>query len=211
MAGISDRYPPAERLKSVSRQSEFRDRVAIARQWLSEGIPYAFQECPAIYESMRTWLGWKLGVVAKDISLVGSARLGSSLAPYKLGAPFGRSSDLDLFAVSEGLFQCISSDFFRWNSDFRNGHILPRHPTEEGYWIENKLRGRSQISRGFLDLKMIPTFGGYDSKNLHDTMWQAREKLIVSKVAPKFRKVSLRCYCSWGSFERQSSRNLLAT
>ena len=30
--------------------------AALARTWISEGIPVAFKECPALYDSMRVWL-----------------------------------------------------------------------------------------------------------------------------------------------------------
>ena len=133
LATLTDRYPCAKQVQKVACAGEDTDRIAIARQWLSEGIPFAFRECPAVYESLRAWLSEELDVEAKKISLTGSARLGSSLAPKKLGKPFDPKSDLDLFVVSEKLFQSMCDDFCRWSSDYRNGCISPKNKYKKKY------------------------------------------------------------------------------
>ena len=101
LAAMTDRYPAAEHILKVLCEGWDVDRFAIARQWLSEGIPFAFQRCPAVYESMRSWLSGKLDVEAKEISLTGSARLGSSLKNENFGKPFGPESDLESFYCLE--------------------------------------------------------------------------------------------------------------
>ena len=208
LAAVTDHYPVAKDILRVSQEGEVSDRVAIARQWLSEGIPFAFKQCPAVYESMRSWLGWKLCVEAKEISLTGSARLGSSLSPKKLGRPFGPGSDLDLFVVSETLFQSMTRDFQRWLSDLRKGDISPINKNEGNYWPDNKDRGPKLIKRGFMDASMIPTRGNYDSRGIHQIRWSLAEKLRVTPGAPDIVRASLRCYRSWKSFERQNSISL---
>ncbi|MDE3258212.1 MAG: hypothetical protein OYM47_10300 [Gemmatimonadota bacterium] len=205
---ITDRYPASDQLLEALDTSGYSDRVAIARQWLSEGVPSAFQHCPAVFESLRFWLALKLGVKAKEISLVGSARLGWSLAPRKMGKPFDRESDLDLFVISQSLFPLICEDFCRWNSDYVNGRISPENKNEAEYWRDNSRRGSGLIERGFMDAKLIPTRGGYDRQNIHNTMWELVEKLKATVTEPKIRKASLRCYDSWTSFEDQISRTL---
>ena len=208
IAGIRDHFPSSNDLLEILGDCSGSDRTAIARQWLSEGIPFAFKECPAIYESLRLWLSLKLGVKAKEISLVGSARLGWSLAPRKLGKPFDRESDLDLFVISQRLFLLTCKDFCRWNSDYVNGRISPKNKNEEVYWPDNNRRGSGLIERGFMDAKLIPTRGGYDRHNIHNTMWALVEKLKATVTEPKICRASLRCYDSWASFEDQISRTL---
>lgn len=205
---ITDRYPASDQLLEAIGTGGYSDHVVIARQWLSEGIPFAFKECPAVYESLRFWLAPKLGVMAKEISLVGSARIGWSLAPRKMGKPFDRESDLDLFVISQRLFLLISKDFCRWSSDYVNGRISPENKNEEVYWRDNNGRGCGLIERGFMDAKLIPTRGGYDRHNIHNTMWELVEKLKTTVTEPKIRRASLRCYDSWTSFEDQISRTL---
>ena len=142
LAAMTDRYPAAEHILRVLCEGWNVDRFAIARQWLSEGIPFAFQKCPAVYESLRSWLSEKLDVEAKEISLTGSARLGTSLKNENFGKPFGPESDLDLFIVSAKLFQSMCDDFLRWSSDFQNGNILPNNKREKKCWKDNNYRGR---------------------------------------------------------------------
>ena len=207
LAAMTDRYPVAEHILKALCEGRTEDRLAIARQWLSEGIPFAFQECPAIYESLRSWLSRKLDVEAKEISLTGSARLGSSLKNKNFGRAFRPESDLDLFIVSKKLFQSMCDDFLRWSSDFQNECILPENNKEKRYWPDNNRRGPNLIKRGFMDSWMVPTRGGYDSKKIHQTMWKLREKLRATENAPKISKASLRCYKSWKSYERQQLIN----
>ena len=58
-----------------------------------------------------------------------------------------------------------------------------------------------------MDSWMIPTRGGYDSKEINQIMWVLREKLKATKNAPNISKASLRCYKSWKSYERQKMIN----
>lgn len=209
LAKITDRYPCAKQVRKVACEGEDSDRVAIARQWISEGIPFAFQKCPAVYESLRAWLSEELDVEAKKISLTGSARLGSSLSPKKLGEPFGPKSDLDLFVVSKKLFQLMCDDFCRWSSDYQNGRISPENNKEKGYWKNNNHRGPGLIKRGFMDSWMVPTRGGYETfKKINQVMDCLIEKLKNTKHAPCPPKASLRCYKSWESYECQILINL---
>ena len=58
-----------------------------------------------------------------------------------------------------------------------------------------------------MDSWMIPTRGGYDSKEIHQTMFELHEKLKATENAPIISKASLRCYKSWKSYERQKLIN----
>ncbi len=157
---VTASYPAAEEIRRVVNWGTADDRVALARQWLSEGIPFAFRHCPAVYGAMRAWLSSRLSVEAKQISMVGTARLGSSLSPDKFGKSFDARSDLDLFVVSARLFQCMTQDFERWLRDFRSGGISPASDKERTYWADHELRGPRLVERGFMDTNLIPTRGG---------------------------------------------------
>ena len=125
-------------------------RIALVRLWLSEGIPHAFRECPAVYESVRSWLSTRLDVHAKEIGIVGSARLGASLGPKKLGKTFSADSDLDLVIVSKGLFEKLREEFCQWSLAFESGAVAARNPTEEKYWQENNRRLCCNFGRRWL-------------------------------------------------------------
>jgi hypothetical protein len=182
---------------------------SLARLWLSEGIPYAFRECPAIYESVRSWLGNWIGVHPKEISLTGSSRLGISLAPSKLGKPLTQNSDLDLFTVSDSLFEDLKEEFRKWSFDFESGKLKPRNDREAGFWANNNARGPQLLDRGFIDQKMIPNLEWYPiTQRLSQGMWLVVNKLKLTYCAPQPSIASLRCYKTWNSFIRQTMLNL---
>lgn len=179
LAALDGQYPKVERIQAVIRHGQYVDRVAVARQWLSEGIPFAFQERPAIYEALRTWLSDRLSVVAKEISVTGSARLGVSLAPRKIGMPFTSRSDLDLFVVSDTLFEALRSDFLCWAGDFHDGEATPSN-MEQLVYVETGVVGtaptRDQQQIAGVDLVRVTNVAGTAVASL-DAVDDLRRKL----------------------------------
>lgn len=206
---LRDPYPHPCCVVDIARRGREQARIVIARLWLTEGIPYVFRQCPAVYESMRSWLSVRLEAHAKEIGLVGSARLGRSLAPVKLGQPFlDHHSDLDLFTVSTGLFERLRTEFSRWRHAFQNHEIVPRDATEKGYWENNYMQGAGQITRGFLHDNMIPNLDRYPvQQNIRQSMYELVAKLKSTPLAPRPKEASVRCYTSWDSFIEQTSLN----
>ena len=211
LKSLTKPYPCPKVLLDAAHSGGEPARIAFARLWLSEGIPHAFRCCPVIYESVRSWLSTRLGVHAKEISLVGSARLGKSLKPQKLGDPFrDNKSDLDIFIVSTHLFEALTEDFYRWSGDFKHRRIQPETKTQKKkYWPNNYERGPILINRGFMDQKMIPNYPQYPTTlKIGKTMDTLVKKLKVTLNAPKPKHASVRCYSSWDSFVQQVSLNL---
>lgn len=208
-ADLHGQYPEASKIQKVATSGGSVARNTIARLWLSEGIPYAFKEFPALYEEIRTWLAVRLDVDPKEISITGSARIGQSLAPYKIGKAFSSQSDLDLFVVSETLLNKLRLDFNSWSFNVESGHTKPNNEREAGFWKENLTRGNSYFSKGFFDAKLIPTHSEYTcASNIANTMWLLKEKLCVTPNAPQISSASIRCYRSWADFTQQVSINL---
>lgn len=82
--------------------------------------PFAYAASSDEYDAMLTHVGDQLGVPKGDIALVGSGRLGFSLAPEKWGRAYGPASDLDLVIVSADLFhQSWLEVGRRWRRRFR--------------------------------------------------------------------------------------------
>jgi hypothetical protein len=201
---LLDSYPDAKILVDVAAKGGEQSKVAIARLWLAEGIPYAFRNKPALYESVRSWLSTRLGVDAKEIHLTGSARIGQSLAPKKLGEIFGDHSDLDIFIVSRNLFERMKADFNHWSYEFEGGLVHPSNDRERRFWEDNNQRGPKLIQRGFLDSNIIPNRAAYPTiKNIAQTMWLLKGKLDITENAPRVRSASVRCYLDWVSYVRQ--------
>ena len=199
---------------------DFRDAIVLAskqaredvvRLWLTEGIPFSFRSCPAIYERIRFWLGQRLGVCPKEITVVGSARIGFSMAGGEgFGRIFSQSSDLDLAIVSEHLFESMTETFERWKEDYRNKVVSPRNQTEQHYWTENiKFAGRN-IGLGFMDANKLPTLNQYPlAQRLNHTIWALRARLESTTSIPVPKKASLRVYRSWRALVERISFNLL--
>lgn len=199
-------YPEAKLISEVAKNGGETARQAIARQWLSEGIPFAFKECPGIYESIRSWVGTRLNIDPKELNVTGSARLGQSLAPSKMGKPFGDGSDLDIFIISPELFEHLKNDFNDWSFDYESGAISASNDREDGFWKGNLHRGPKNIARGFIDSNIVPNHDKYHYvRNIAQTMYLLKEKLDVTSEAPKFCHASVRCYKSWASYVQQIS------
>jgi hypothetical protein len=206
---ITCTYPDAQLISDVGKQGGEAARHAIARQWLSEGIPYAFKGCPGVYESVRVWVATRLDVDPKEVNLTGSARLGQSLAPKKMGKPFTEGSDLDIFIVSGGFFDRLKTDFNEWSYDYESNNIRASNKREDGFWKDNLHRCPKNISRGFIDSNVIPNYEKYShARNAAQTMYLLKEKLTVTISAPKVCHASVRCYKSWGSYVQQVSLGL---
>ena len=184
-------------------------RAALVQLWITEGIPYAFKDCPAVYASMRAWLAQELDVHPKEISMTGSGRLGESWVPNKLGTPFGPQSDLDLFLVSPDFFARIKEDFLRWRNEYRRGEVTPNNAREEKYWDDHQHRGPMIIQRGFLDAGMIPNWRRYGTRrHVAQTMWCLKCKLEATPSGPVVEKASVRVYRDMKSLVDQASLNL---
>lgn len=206
---LRGQYPDAKDIHEIASNGGVSVRNAIARLWLSEGIPYAFQEFPALYEEIRTWLAVRLDVDPKEISMTGSARIGQSLAPAKLGNQFGEMSDLDLFIVSASLLEKLRADFNAWSFNVETGRTKPRNSREAGFWNDNLAKGQAYLSRGFFDVNKIPAHKEYTCvANIANIMWLLKAKLDATPNAPKIAEASIRCYRSWADFARQVSINL---
>lgn len=204
LADLTDHYPSAHDVLKVAHTGGEQAKIALARLWLSEGIPFAFKECPGIYESVRTWLSGRLSVDAKSINISGSARLGTSLSPAKIGKKFNEKSDLDIFIVSSVMFEKLCNEFNSWSFDFENGRAEPKNNREADFWRDNNYRGVKLIQRGFLDSKMVPNLKNYNTiKEINNSMWLLVNKLNITDGAPKIKDASVRCYRSWDAYIRQ--------
>lgn len=212
LAGLSDAYPASEYVMQTIGLGP-RERSVVARLWVSEGIPFAFRDCPALYESARTWLAEGLQVDPKEVSMGGSGRLGYSLTPNRWGEAYRlRGSDLDLFAVSERLFQKLRRDFTTWRDDYDNGAVVPGSEQEGRYWAANRRETPKCMKRGFLDSWRVPNRGRYpEFSKTNDRLAGLTVKLRETDVGPKPPgKLTLRCYGDWQSCERQLTLSLKA-
>lgn len=201
---LVDQYPAANLLRRAADGLSPREWEGMVRLWLSEGIPFAFQSAPMVFEVMRGWLANRVGVHPKSVTIVGSARIGYSLAPSPdYGRPFGPQSDLDIAIISENLFAELAETFHKWRADFAAGTVRPRNPLERTYWEDHVRRLPANIARGFLDTHKLPYFVRYPAaQKLGQVKFELMSKLSTTPLAPRSRNLSIRVYLNWDAFVR---------
>lgn len=150
-------HPCPKEFRQAIRNSQSRDREIIARLWLSEGIPYAFREKASIYDELRYWLSDRLDVNCKDVTIVGSGRIGFSMKPSKYGAQFGGGdgSDLDFSIVNRHLFDLCAAEALSFKLEFESNRLNP-NSNQRKYWSDTVGRIQSHLSAGFVDTFSIP-------------------------------------------------------
>ena len=212
-AELATHYPSLQSLQALLVYRNEEELHGFCRQWISEGIPHAFCDNPMLYEIARGWIARRLDIHAKQVTLIGSARIGYSLAPPpKLGREFGGHSDLDLAVISADLFSRCDAEFLRFEEDLKNGSIKPDTPRKERLWPEivgDLARTRSE--RGFLDTWKIPLLNRYPlAQRIGDTCWRLCEKLKATNERYTVAGASIRVFCDYPSFIRQTRINLQA-
>jgi hypothetical protein len=208
---LSSAYPSPDELRTVLSGATRSVREVVARLWLSEGVPSAFSSSAAVYEDLRGWLASQLGVHPKEVTLIGSARMGYSVAPPPgFGRRFNEQSDLDLSIVSADLFRRVAETFDIFSADYAAGVVVPRSARERELWDENIAFGKRNIPQGFFDPNKVPNFGRYPiAQQVSQAMWSLLKKLEATPGAPRVRKASTRVYRDWESFIKRVSFNLL--
>jgi hypothetical protein len=208
-AEFRDTYPSAVDVARVCTAGGNQARLSLARLWLSEGIPFAFRQNPALYDQIRSWLASRLNIDPKEITIIGSARLGQSLSGPRFGTPFSEKSDLDFTTISASLFERLASEFNAWALAYEAGSITPNNARERYFWDENIARGPEILCRGFMDSKLIPHREPYPcAREIGQTMYLLIEKLKVTPTGPVVRHADIRAYRSWDAFAHQMAITL---
>ncbi len=205
---LKDQYPPPEVLARIGPKLSEREKHGFFRLWVSEGIPFAFRELPMLYEAVREGLGDRLRVHPKKITLIGSARLGYSLASSpSYGRAYDANSDLDFVLVSDRLLSDLANNFWQWKADFEEGRVRPATPEQERYWPANAANVPSNLRRGFIDGNKVPYMFRYSTaQQIGETMSWVKRKLGKTPGAPPARRASIRIYLNWDSLAGQFFR-----
>ncbi|WP_298410365.1 hypothetical protein [Janthinobacterium sp.] len=202
-------YPEVEIFKKAILSSSDRDRKSLVRLWLTEGIPYAFKNNAGTYDEMREWLAIKLNIHAKDVTLVGSGRIGFSMKPNVFGRSFGGASDLDLTIINKELFEACKSDAQKFSNDIISKKISPKSEFQKTNWEDTIKRLPTLIKRGFIDTNQILGNENYASiLKINNTMWQLSVKLKNTPEIMTPKKVTARIYSDWDSLVTRVSFNL---
>ncbi|XOB40664.1 MAG: biosynthetic peptidoglycan transglycosylase [Candidatus Nealsonbacteria bacterium] len=206
---LIDRYPSPRNFIEAGKMLDEKGKEALLRGFLSEGIPASFQKSSLFYENLREFIASSLKIHPKNVVLVGSARLGYSLAPQKYGQLMHKRSDLDLAIISSYLFEDAVKVFYKWKKDFMVSRVNPVSNREKKYWKRNLDEIPKNIERGFLDTIKIPNKYVFfsDIAKLCDSVKNEINKFSDSEVS-KINKVSIRVYKNWHAFFIQNVLNL---
>jgi hypothetical protein len=206
-------YPDKETFSFVLKNCKQTEGIEIIRLWLTEGIPFAFKDNPILYEAVRSEIADRLGTNAKEITIIGSGRIGYSLSPLpEFGNPFNKKSDLDFSIISAELFIRCKNDFETWLSDYvSNSTYLAPYINKDSakYWPENAKRVPGNIEKGFIDANKIPRLDKYSiSQKIGQTAFIIHNKLKHTENSPDVIKTSISVYKNWDAFFYRRIKNL---
>lgn len=201
-------YPTSQEIKDVFTNASEAERYGIIRLWITEGIPYAFKDEPLIYEEIREFIGKGVNVHSKEVTLVGSGRIGYSLKKKVWGKVFTNSSDLDFTIISSELYSKLVIDFKKWVGDIESKKLKPKTENELKRWLGSIEVVDRNIPQGFIYTKNLLPYSDYSTvRKCYGTMNRLQEKLAQTKNAPKVSDASIRVYSDWKSCVRQLQIN----
>ncbi len=87
----------------------------VVQDYLFEGTPYVFRERPEDLNILYNHLLSKLNFSERNITIVGSAKIGFSLSPDSFPRRFTDQSDIDVLIVNEYLFDRVWTIMLEWN------------------------------------------------------------------------------------------------
>jgi hypothetical protein len=163
-------YPTSAEFEKLLRTTNIEE---VLYKHVLEGFPYAFRDSETAYTKLRQHLSTVLEVPLRDLTIVGSGRIGFSLDPVQFGRPFSDTSDLDVVVVSAPLFDSTWMEFILpkyrdYNLTNREQRRLKEHK-KYIYWGNIRpdwLPGATQISRKWLEafrgLAKYPEFARRD-------------------------------------------------
>jgi hypothetical protein len=173
----------------------------------------AFRANPMLYEVIREWMAMRLQTNPKNLTIIGSGRIGYSVSPLpKFGQEFSSESDLDFSLIDHRVFSELVGTYFQWESDVDLGRSSPRDSKERRFWNDHLKRLPENIARGFIDPYKIPSWKTYVIiPTIQNTLYLIGERLKVTPGAPRIKEVSIRVYKDWDAFFRQMCLNFSLT
>lgn len=205
---LKSTYPTSEQIKNGFSNASETERYGIIRLWITEGIPFAFRDQPLIYEEVREFISKGVNVHPKEITLVGSGRIGYSLKKKAWGKEFTNTSDLDFTIISNDLFTKLVNDFKKWVGDIESKKLLPRSSNELKRWLGSIGVVDKNIPQGFIYTKNLLPYNNYPTvRKCYNTMNKLQDRLSTTVNAPKISDISIRVYSHWKTCVRQIQIN----
>ena len=144
------------------------------------------------YDEFKIYMSQKLDLHVNNIAIVGSAKLGFSLAPQKNFKKFQENSDIDLVIVSSSLYRQVWTSFINLS---------------QKYHLKNYNRITSDIFRRFVSIKEPDLRNGF-FKSWSKKMDPCKKDLQIIFNIPH--DINYRIYESWEDVERYHLNGLSA-
>lgn len=167
----------------------------IVHEFMFEGNPICFKGDKIVINDLKYELGKGFFIHPKAIEIVGSAKLGFSLNPNKLGKKFNKYSDIDIVIISEQLFDRAWHEILK--KDLYDYYDLTE---KDGLLISECYKN---ISEGFIRPDKLPTSLQFSRK-----WWAIFSQLSKSKNY-EHRKIRGRLFKDWLFAEKYYAKSLV--
>lgn len=158
----------AERISRFKADLPIMRADRIVRRYVTSGDSYILDD--GSFFELRQEIADNFGIHPNDVYLVGSGKLGSSIAPKKRYRPFADTSDLDIAVVSNELFDGIWKDVFAYK-------------TSVGYWPA-ETEFKDYLFRGWIRPDKLPPSSSFE---LGDRWWDFFRRLTSSGKYGRFK------------------------
>ncbi len=156
-----------ERIDAFRRDLPFRTVEILVQRHITFGDCFALT--PDAYFELKQRIGHHFGINPNQVVVVGSAKLGFSVAPNKRYRPFGNLSDIDVALCCSQLFDDMWIDVFNyWRGwGFWEGFDVFRKYLFRGWMRPDKLPPAESFGRNqawwdfFRSLSATGDFGPY--------------------------------------------------
>lgn len=177
---------PRERLVAFKSALATRTTTNIVRQFVITGTAALLSE--ELYFNLRSEVAERFSLHPTEVLIVGSAKLGFSIAPKKRYRPFNDSSDVDVAIVSDRLFDDI----------WRRAHAFS---ASGGYWEERE-QFKKYVFDGWIRPDKLPPERSFATAV---EWWNFfREMTLSNRYGPY--KVRGALYKSWYFLEKYQER-----
>jgi hypothetical protein len=181
-------YPNKEEFLALLRE---RKHEEVVEEFLLQGVPFVFKDDGSTHSVLLAEVSKELAIGQDTIIVVGSGRIGFSLAPEKYGNPFSAKSDLDIAIVNAGLFDDAWMDMLRVGTAYRTlrpgiRDWLKTHRESLVYWgivRPDSLPGVVRISsKWFSTFKGLSRNRAFASRQMTGRLYRTRDHLVVHQM-----------------------------
>jgi hypothetical protein len=92
----------------------------IVQRCITHGTSYVFSEDDDKYFELKKIIANQFNLNPENVIMIGSAKLGFSIVPFKLWKSFDEESDIDMVIISESIFDEFWHDLYDFNLELMN-------------------------------------------------------------------------------------------